>query len=472
MMNTESIYPVHPVLVIDDEEALASGYRVALMRAGITHLICHTDSREAVKVVQTQPLSLVVLDLNMPFVSGEKMLGEVSAHQPGVPAIVVTGKDSIESVVHCMKQGAYDYLVKPVSAARIVMTVRNALQINELQQEVRQLGERFCDSEVKHPEYFAEIVTGDETMKSIFLYVETIAPTCSPVLLTGETGVGKELVARAIHRASGRRGAFVTVNIAGLDDALFSDTLFGHARGAFTGADSARQGLIAQAAGGTLFLDEIGDLPVVSQVKLLRLLQEQEYTPLGQDRPVKTNARIVVATNADLAKQQEAGKFRPDLYYRLSTHRIHIPPLRKRRSDLHLLLEHFLTTAACQLNRRKPTAPEALEHLLATYNFPGNVRELEAMVTDAVSRHTSRMLSLQPFKDYLNVRSEETETSAFTAATQISGERNSLFGAQLPPYKDIKRLLVEEAMRRARGNQTRAAELLGTSRQVVSRFVP
>ena len=471
-MSSATNYPIHPVLIADDEEALVSGYRAALTRAGITHLICHTNSPEALKTIQTQPLSLALLDLNMPFVTGEKLLTETVAHQPGVPVIVVTGKDSIDSVVHCMKQGAYDYLVKPVSAARIVTTVRNALQMNELQQEVRQLGDRFSNSELKHPEYFADIVTSDETMKSIFMYVETIAPTSSPVLLTGETGVGKERVASAIHRASGRRGAFVTVNIAGLDDALFSDTLFGHTRGAFTGADAARPGLIAQAAGGTLFLDEIGDLPVISQVKLLRLLQEQEYTPLGQDRPFKTDARIVVATNADLAKQQEAGKFRPDLYYRLNTHRIHIPPLRKRLNDLNLLLDHFLTTAAQRLTKKKPTAPKELAELLSTYSFPGNVRELEAMVTDAVSRHTSRMLSLKPFKEYLDHRSEHTLPSVSAPQAVASAKTVFLFGPRLPPYKEIKRLLVEEALRRSNGNQTRAAELLDTSRQVISQFIP
>ena len=467
-MNTTALYPAHPVLVTDDEDALVSGYRAALTRAGITNLICHTDSREALQTVQAHPLSLVLLDLNMPFVTGEKLLQATAEHQPGMPVIVVTGKDSIDSVVHCMKQGAFDYLLKPVSAARIVTTVRNALQLHELQQEVRQLGEKFSTSNLQHPEYFAEIITRDETMKSIFLYVEAIAPACSPVLLTGETGVGKELVARAIHRASGRRGAFVTVNIAGLDDALFSDTLFGHSRGAFTGAESARQGVIAQAAGGTLFLDEIGDLPVVSQVKLLRLLQEQEYTPLGQDRPLKTDARILVATNADLAQRQAAGTFRPDLYYRLSTHRIHIPPLRQRGDDLTLLLPHFLKTAAHRLNKRQPTAPPELFQHLASYRFPGNIRELEAIVTDAVSRHTSHMLSLKLFQPYLNSQPPEPTISAQAPAGQAT---EALFGAQLPPYKNIKQLLVQEALRRASGNQTRAAALLGTSRQVVSRYI-
>lgn len=461
--------PAHPVMIVDDEKALVGGYRAALRRAGITNLICHTDGRDALETFKTQALSLVILDLNMPFVTGERLLEEASKTQPGVPVIVVTGKDSIDSVVHCVKQGAYDYLVKPVSADRIVTTARNALQINELNAEVRQLNETFFSSELKHPEYFADIITADDMMRSIFVYIEVIAPTNNPVLLTGETGVGKELIARAIHRASGRAGDFVTVNIAGLDDALFSDTLFGHAKGAFTGADTTRQGLIAKASRGTLFLDEIGDLPLVSQVKLLRLLQEQEYTPLGMDQPVKTDARVVVATNADLSRLQEAGRFRPDLYYRLGTHKIHIPPLRKRTGDIELLLEHLLATVSRRLNKKKPTAPKQLAPLLATYSFPGNIRELEAMVTDAVSRHSSRMLSLNDFKKHVDARPGDGLGAAVLNTDETGREQPDVqFGPRLPRYEDIKRLLVEEAMRRANGNRTRAAELLGTSRQVVS----
>ena len=462
--------PALPVLVADDEEPIASGYRMALTRGGITRLICHTDSREALTTIQTQPLSLMLLDLNMPFVSGEKLLEAAAQHQPGVPAIVVTGKDTVESVVHCVRQGAYDYLVKPVTADRIVTTVRNALQVVELRRQNQQLREQLLAPHLKHPEFFADILTADTAMRSIFGYIEAVAPTSNPVLLTGETGVGKELVARAIHRASGRTGQFVAVNIAGLDDTMFSDTLFGHRRGAFTGAEGPRQGLIAQALHGTLFLDEIGDLPVVSQVKLLRLLQELEYTPLGQDRPTKTDARVIVATNADLARLQDAGRFRPDLYYRLSTHRIHIPPLRQRRGDLGLL-EHFMDAAARQLNRKKPTAPKELTALLATYNFPGNVRELESIVTDAVSRHTSHILSLKSFADYIGAMAGPPPAPGAAATAPVAENTTEPFGATLPPFKDVKRLLVEEAMRRADGNRTRAAQLLGASRQALSWYL-
>jgi two-component system nitrogen regulation response regulator GlnG len=457
-------------LVVDDEAPLVSGYRMALMRGGMTNLICHTDSREALKVIQTQLLDLIILDLNMPHITGEALLAKAVEYQPGVPVLVVTGKDTIESAVYCIKQGAYDYWVKPVSAERIVTGVRNALQKQSLQRENRQLNEHFLIQDVRHPEYFADFVTRDPMMKSIFVYIEAIASTDHPVLLTGETGVGKELVARAIHRASGRKGSFVAVNIAGLDDTMFSDTLFGHAKGAFTGADSPRAGLIAQALGGTLFLDEIGDLSILSQVKLLRLLQEQEYTPLGQDRPVSTDARIIVATNADLSKLQDEGKFRSDLFYRLCTHKIHMPPLRKRPDDLGLLLDHFLANAARQLNKKKPSVPKELIPLLSTYGFPGNVRELEAMVIDAVSRHTSHVLSLKSFKEHVGIGSDNLSS---TSPHDPEGTRTieDLFGEKLPSFKEVKKLLVEEALRRANGNRTRAAELLGTSRQALSWYL-
>ena len=217
-------------------------------------------------------------------------------------------------------------------------------------------------------------------MYSIFQYVETIARTALPVMITGETGVGKEMIASAIHKLSGREGAFVPVNIAGLDDHLFSDTLFGHRRGAFTSADSSRKGLIEQASNGTLFLDEIGDLHVESQVKLLRLLQEGKYYPLGADVPKSSNARTVVATNREIQFLRDSESFRNDLYFRLQSHHIHLPPLRERTGDIPLLVAHFLESAAERLDQEIPTPAPELLTLLETYQFPGNVRELQGMV--------------------------------------------------------------------------------------------
>jgi DNA-binding NtrC family response regulator len=319
---------------------------------------------------------------------------------------------------------------------------------------------------IKKPEAFAEIITNSKEMLAIFLYIESIAQTSQPVLITGETGVGKELIARSIHSLSGLKGRLLTVNVAGFDDNLFSDALFGHIKGAFSGADTARRGLVEKASGGTLFLDEIGDLSLVSQVKLLRLLQEKEYLPLGQDEPRKTDARIVTDTNEDLWALQRAGKFRKDLNFRLRTHHIHVPPLRERMEDIPLLVDHFLGEAACALNKKKPTPPKELFKLLETYSFPGNIRELKTMVFDAVSTHKTGVLSLQVFK--LHIAREQKNG---IVPTDVKSEETGLlrFSRKLPSIKQATQLLVAEAMKRADGNQTIAARVLGISQQALSK---
>ncbi|MBW2605876.1 MAG: sigma-54-dependent Fis family transcriptional regulator [Deltaproteobacteria bacterium] len=322
------------------------------------------------------------------------------------------------------------------------------------------------EDKIKKPEAFAEIITNSKEMLTIFLYIESIAQTSQPVLITGETGVGKELIAGSIHSLSGLKGRFITVNAAGLDDNLFSDTLFGHIKGAFTGADKARRGLVEKASGGTLFLDEIGDLSPASQVKLLRLLQEGEYLPLGLDEPRKTDVRIVVATNQDLWALQEAGKFRKDLIFRLRIHQIHIPPLRERLEDIPLLVDHFLGEAARNLKKKKPALPKELFKLLGTYSFPGNVRELQAMVFDAVSRHKTRILSLKVFKSHIAREQKDRIVS-----TEVESEETDLltFPRKLPTIKQATRLLVAEAMKRADRNQSIAAGMLGISHQALSK---
>ncbi|MDH3567306.1 MAG: sigma 54-interacting transcriptional regulator, partial [Desulfobacteraceae bacterium] len=247
---------------------------------------------------------------------------------------------------------------------------------------------------LENPQAFSEIITHNQRMLLVFKYVESIAPSSQPILITGETGVGKELIARSIHTLSKLKGRFVAVNVAGLDDNVFSDTLFGHIKGAFTGAEQDRRGLIERAVGGTLFLDEIGDLNPVSQIKLLRLLQEGEYLPLGQDEAEQTNVRIVASTNENLWSLQRKDKFRKDLNFRLRTHHIHMPHLRERMDDIPLLVRHFLEKSADALKKKVPTPPKELYELLATYSFPGNVRELESMIHDAVSIHSAKILSL------------------------------------------------------------------------------
>jgi transcriptional regulator with PAS, ATPase and Fis domain len=257
------------------------------------------------------------------------------------------------------------------------------------------------------------------------------------------------------------------VNVAGLDDNVFADTLFGHKKGAFTGAEQARGGLLEQAAGGTLFLDEIGDLSHASQVKLLRLLQDGEYFPLGSDLAKRSDARVVVATNQELNALQTSGRFRRDLYYRLCDHHVHIPPLRERMEDLPLLLNHFLDKASATLGKNKPTPPEELLTLLSTHHFPGNIREMESMVFDSVSSHRSGKLSMDVFKSHIFQKQPVPKKEQ---PAEVQGECASVsFSEQLPTLKELEQILVDEAMRRAGGNQSIAALSLGITRQALNK---
>jgi transcriptional regulator with PAS, ATPase and Fis domain len=317
----------------------------------------------------------------------------------------------------------------------------------------------------KKPAEFEHIITNDSEMLSIFHYILSIAKSPEPVLITGETGVGKELIAEAIHALSGLKGDLIPVNTAGLDDTMFSDTLFGHQKGAFTGADKARPGLIEKAKHGTLFLDEVGDLSLASQVKLLRLLQEGEYLPLGRDEVKHATVRIITVTNQDLWYLQKIGKFRKDLNFRLRTHHIHVPPLRERVDDLPILVDHFLEKAANALNKPTPAPSDEMVSLLRTYSFPGNIRELQAMIFDAVSRHTGDILSLS------SIRRHILEGQRDMTAPDMSQEESTYlrFPKKLPTIKEATRLLVAEAMKRAGNNQSVAARMLGITQQALSK---
>jgi DNA-binding NtrC family response regulator len=405
--------------------------------------------------------------LRMPYISGEELLPVISGDYPEIPVIVVTGANDVETAVKCMQLGAFDYIVKPVEKSRLIGAVRRAAEIRELQRENQSLKTRVLSTRVDQPEAFSEIITNSSRMRSIFQYIEAIALSPRPVLITGETGVGKELVARAVHKLSNRKGAFIPVNVAGLDDSVFTDTLFGHKKGAFTDAHEARGGLVEQASGGTLFLDEIGDLNTVSQVKLLRLLQEGEYLPLGSDVAKRSDARIVVATNQDLDILQASGKFRKDLYYRLCDHHIQIPSLRDRREDLPVLVEHFLDKASKTLNKKKPTPPEELITLLATYHFPGNIRELESIIFDAVGSHKAGKLSMDLFKAHISQKIAGSGVELEKLPT--IGQSLISFSEQLPTLKQVERLLIDEAMKRSNGNQSIAALGLGISRQALNK---
>ncbi len=394
-------YPHNPILLVDDEKTFLESCNVVLRSAGVNNVIFCPDSRKVVHLLNKRDFELVLLDLNMPHVSGKELLQEVVEEFPDTPVIMLTGANEIEIAVECMKIGAFDYMVKPVEESRLISGIKRAIEILDLQQENLELKKHLLTNKLEHSEAFSGIVTENKIMRFIFKYIESIAKTSCPVLITGETGVGKELIAKAIHTLSERKGNFVSVNVAGLDDTVFSDTLFGHKRGAFTGAGQPRAGLIEQASGGTLFLDEIGDLESVSQVKLLRLLQEREYYSLGSDIPKISDARIVASTNRDIQSLLKNGTFRKDLYCRLSTRHINIPPLRERIGDLYLLIEHFLHEASKSLEKKKPAYTRELITLLSTYHFPGSVRELQGLIFDAVSRHKQGTLSMSTFREYI-----------------------------------------------------------------------
>ncbi|PLX86602.1 MAG: two-component system response regulator [Desulfuromonas sp.] len=457
---SRKLFPDLPILLVDDESSWLRSLSLSLGgSAGINHVLqCH-DSRDVMGILAGQEVSLILLDLTMPHLSGRELLMMIAEEHPEVPVIILTGMNTVETAVECMKRGAFDFYVKTGEEERLLAGVRRALDVYALRRENSALRRVDQAGELENPEAFSAIITRSPKMEALFLYAEAVAPSGEPVLITGESGTGKELIARALHELGTPAGPWVAVNAAGLDDQVFSDTLFGHTRGAFTGADRARPGMIERAQGGTLFLDEVGDLSPASQVKLLRLLQEGEYLPLGSDLPKRSNARILCATNRDLAARQDAGAFRKDLYFRVRSHQVHLPPLRERTEDIPLLLDAFLDEAARGLGKKTPTPTAELAVLLATHHFPGNVRELRAMVYDAVSLHRTKVLSMESFRQKIGL----------TAGEGVLPPAALVFPQRLPTIVETTDLLVGEAMKRSKGNQSIAAGLLGISQQALSK---
>ena len=452
------------ILIVDDEPDILFSSKLLLRGSGFESVHTVEDSRTVLSFLEThQSVSLVVLDLSMPHVTGLELLPLITCRYPHIQVIVVTAANEIATAVDCIRKGASDYLVKPVDKDQFLLSVTRALEVSDLKNEVTTLKEYLLADSLKHEDLFSSIITKNKKMRAIFQYIEAIAGTREPVLIIGETGVGKELIAKAVHALSGRKGPFIATNVSGLDDHMFSDALFGHKRGAYTGADQARDGLILQSSEGTLFLDEIGDMSESSQVKLLRVLQEKEFYPLGSDIPKKANTRVVVATNRDLQWLIAEGRFRNDLYFRLRTHQITIPALRDRREDIPLLLDYFLEGASRELRKKQPLYPRELATLLANYSFPGNVRELRFMVFDAVARHGSGILSLGSFREKIG---EElvTNLSGYPEDSPIPD-----VSKRFPTLKETEEYLIHEALRLSNNNQGIAAGLLGITRQALNK---
>jgi DNA-binding NtrC family response regulator len=453
-----------PILLVDDEQEILFSYSVTLKSAGIEHILTVHDSRQVLPLLKEQDVAVVVLDLIMPYLSGTELLTKINRNFPHIPVIIMTAVNELERAVECMKAGASDYLVKPVEKSRFISSIQRVLELRDLRNEVSSLRQHLLTGRLEHEEVFSSIITKSKKMRAVFHYVEAIAKSPKPVFITGDTGTGKELIAKSIHQLSGLKGSFIAVNVAGLDDAMFSDTLFGHKKGAFTGADKERDGLIVQAAEGTLLLDEIGDLNESSQVKLLRLLEEKMYYPLGSDISEKSNARIIASSNQIVQKQISEGKFRKDLYYRLCSHHIHIPPLSERLEDIPLLLDHFIEDAARSMKKKIPSTPPELITLLSNYHYPGNIRELQAIIFDAVTQHKSGVLSLDTFKKFIKQKTPSgllPKVQDVTSMFDISGH--------FPTLKEVEDYLISEALNRSNNNQGIAASLLGITRQALNK---
>lgn len=456
-----------PIMIVEDEPDVLESLELVLDSGGFSRIIPCRDSRHLLNIMEKQSdIEVILLDLLMPYVKGWELLPVLSEKYPHIPVIVVTALDELETAVSCMKAGAFDYLVKPIETMRLLTCVRRAFEKRSAHRENMALKRQILSDAPEHPKAFEKIITRNNNMMAIFKYIEAVAPSPEPVLITGETGVGKELVARAVHRVSLVKGPFVGVNIAGLDDLNFSDTLFGHRKGAFTGADTAREGLVKKSADGTLFLDEISDLSRKSQIKLLRLLQEKEYFQLGSDLPLKSRARILAASNLDLEDLIEKNSFRRDLYFRLKTHQITLPPLRRRMEDLPLLTDHFIKTACRRMNLALCDTPPGLINLLRGYGFPGNVRELESMIFDSVSGSGNGEISLERIEKWI-----AKSPSHSTGGTTFTTGPDTLFtnADPLPTLKQATQELVAEAMRRAGNNQTVACRFLGISQPALSK---
>jgi DNA-binding NtrC family response regulator len=454
------------ILLVDDEENILMFASRVLCDAFTNPILTVSDSSKVLATLSEHEVAVVVLDLYMPGTTGRELLKQIVYLYPHTQILILTASNDLETAVDCMKHGAFDYLLKPMDISRFITTVGKALEVFRLRNEVTSLKHHLLEGKLEHEAAFASIITINPKMRAIFHYIESVATSGQPVLVYGETGVGKECFAKAIHDLSGRSGKYIAVNVAGLDDQIFSDTLFGHRKGSYTGADNIRDGLIATAAGGTIFLDEIGDLSNASQVKLLRLLQEHEYYPLGADEPRRSTARVITTTNRNLPEMISSGQFRSDLYYRLSIHNCCIPPLRERQEDIPLLVSHFIEQAAQILNKKKPSIPSQLTAYLSQYSFKGNVRELQGMIFDAVAQHESGMLSVGKFCEKLGQKPLSTIDETSLDASTPSGQ--GIIFDQFPTLKEAEDRLITHALSRANGNQGIAARLLGMTRTALN----
>jgi two-component system, NtrC family, response regulator PilR len=437
------------VLVVDDEQSMRELLGIMLRQAGYT--VSLADGGEtAVETLKTESFDLVVTDLRMRKVDGLAVLKAAKEYSPRTVVLVVTAYASTETAVEAMKLGAYDYVTKPFKLDELKLTVSNALERRRLQDENQAL-----KRQLRRERGFENFVGRSPKMLDVFETIRKTADSGSTVMITGESGTGKELVAQALHWESSRRNApFVSVNCGAVPETLMESELFGHVKGAFTGAVASTEGLFASAAGGTLFLDEITEIPSTVQVKLLRAIQERQVRRVGDTKDVRVDVRLIAASNRDVGKAVADGALREDLFYRLNVIPIHLPPLRDRREDIPMLVAHFIKKLAREVGRPVVGATPAAVAILEQYHWPGNIRELENVVERALVLGSTEMLEVEALPATVRQPRSQDDTPL-----ELPSE-----GIDLEATLDrIERRYIQLALDRVGGVQTRAAELLRVS---------
>src|ERR1700757_672914 len=436
------------ILIVEDEAKMRRLLELNLGDDGFTTFSAE-DAETGLKLLRENPIDLVVTDLKLPGMNGLEFLQTIKRQNAALPVVVMTAFGSVETAVEAMKAGASDYVLKPFSLTEMRMVIRKELDVRNLREENRSLREAL-GKRYAHP----NVVARSAKMQEVLATVERVAPTNSTVLLGGESGVGKDLIARAIHEKSRRTsGPFLKINSTAIPENLLESELFGYEKGAFTGAVASKPGKFELADKGTLFLDEIGDVPPATQVKLLRVLQEREFERLGGTKTVKVDVRLIAATNRDLREALEQGTFREDLYYRLNVVPIDIAPLRERKEDIPDLATLLVSLSTAESAKPiESITPEAMR-ILVNYHWPGNVRELQNIIERACA--LAKESVLEPSDIHLDVRHAK-------AANGPGGFLPD--GMTLEQWEDE---MVQEALRRANGNKSQAARLLGLSRNAL-----
>jgi two-component system response regulator HydG len=445
--------PKPTILVVDDDEAhrtmlntLVSGWGYNVTEAD--------DGATAIEEVKEQSYDLVLMDVRMVKVSGLEALEQIKSFNPAIPVIIMTAYSSVDSAVDALKQGAHDYLTKPLDFDKLKLTIARAMEHTRLKVENRLLKE----SVGKHFDR-RNIIGRSPAMVNLLETVGQVAPSEATVLITGESGTGKELIAGAIHYNSSRKnGPFVKINCAAITETLLESELFGHEKGAFTGADRRKEGRFYQAHHGSLFLDEVSEMSLTMQVKLLRVLQEREFTRVGGEKTIQVDVRVIAATNRDLPELIRQGKFREDLYYRLNVVGLEIPSLRNRREDISLLAQHFIGIFAARNHKNiKGFTPQAMDHLIR-YDWPGNVRELMNAVERAIVLSRSDYLSEIDFT--IIAQSDRNNATA-----EVAGPPVDVAGAT--PLEEVEKATILKTMAATGGNKSEAARRLGITRKTL-----